>query len=245
MIGSLKRLIKASLPVRYLIHLQALQYRYLEPEISLLARLVDRQKCALDVGAHYGCYTYYFAKLCRHVHAYEPNPELAARLKAWVPPNVAVHQCALSDRNDGATLHVPCVRGAQESGLASLRPLADAERISVETRRLDDASHSNVGFIKIDVEGFERQVIEGGIQLLEREHPTLLVEIEQRHLSEDMSTVIDLIIDLGYEGYFLVGPQLIEIGNFSYDVHQKPYLADVEGGRANTSYINNFFFLAE
>ena len=50
----------------------------------------------------------------------------------------------------------------------------------VQVRRLDDfmgTFPSRVGIIKIDVEGYETNVVRGGLKLIERDHPRLVIEI--------------------------------------------------------------------
>ena len=48
----------------------------------------------------------------------------------------------------------------------------------VKTEKLDDLlMNSNVGFIKIDVEGHEKNVLMGALNLIKRNKPSLLVEI--------------------------------------------------------------------
>ena len=72
---------------------------------------------------------------------------------------------------------------------------------TVETVPLDELGLSDVGFVKIDVEGFELSVIKGATGLLTRERPNVLVEIEQAHTSnEHIDNVFDVLSGLGYRG---------------------------------------------
>ena len=55
------------------------------------------------------------------------------------------------------------------------------ETIRVPLRTLDSYNLSNIGFIKIDVEGHELDVLRGAEVTLRRDQPNLLIEIENRH----------------------------------------------------------------
>ncbi|MGO8126768.1 FkbM family methyltransferase, partial [Rhizobium ruizarguesonis] len=60
----------------------------------------------------------------------------------------------------------------------------NVEEISVPTRRLDSYQFGPLGFIKIDVEGHELKVLKGSQAILNRDHPNLLIEAEDRHRPE-------------------------------------------------------------
>jgi hypothetical protein len=82
-----------------------------------------------------------------------------------------------------------------------------------------NTSFQDVSFIKIDVEGHELSVLEGGVRTIANNRPVLWVEIEQRHLSRPMSDVFEFIKSLGYDGGFYDGTfQPLE--KFRYEIHQ-------------------------
>jgi len=96
-----------------------------------------------------------------------------------------------------------------------------------------------VSFIKIDVEGHELEVLKGGSLLLERERPSLLVEIEQRHLLQPIGVVFDYLQSRGYGGFFLEQRRLRPISEFSVAHHQDVSRVYTE------DYINNFVFVTD
>jgi len=53
--------------------------------------------------------------------------------------------------------------------------------------------------------------------------------------------LFEVIIRMGYQGFFIFDGSLVSINMFSYDKHQKPYLEDVYDKR----YVNNFFFISK
>ena len=56
--------------------------------------------------------------------------------------------------------------------------------VMIETRTLVSFNFTNVGFLKIDVEGFERTVLNGARDHIARARPTILVEMEEGHTGE-------------------------------------------------------------
>jgi FkbM family methyltransferase len=212
-LGALPARIKRRLPPRLRVPAIALKHYWLgESELRILGELAARRRGAVDVGANQGAYTWLLAQLCPRVWAFEPHPELAAILRGWAPRHVEIHECVLSDRAGETELVVPCFRGRPEPGQASAAPWAWVRELPVQQRyrcqaaRLDDIVDEDIGFIKIDVEGLERQVIEGSLGLLQRSQPVLLVEIEQRHQPRPVGELFGLLAGLGYAAsYFWRG----------------------------------------
>lgn len=157
------------------------------------------------LGANRGIYTWRLKKLARAVHAFEPNPELAERLRRAVPGAV-VHPCALSDRDGEADLRVPLVNGIAYDGWATVEPknrlLAvhpdDVRTIRVPLRTLDSFGLEDVGFVKIDVEGHELAVLHGAALTLKRCRPILLLEVEDRHRAHAEAEVKTFLTSLEY-----------------------------------------------
>jgi FkbM family methyltransferase len=134
----------------------------------------------IDIGAHSGVLLREMVRCAprgQHI-AYEPLPELAARLRTEFP-NVDVRNAALSNQAGEATFfHVSA--DPMQSGLR-LRTDADpavATPISVKVERLDDALPEGYvpSLMKIDVEGGERQVIEGAMETISRHAPIVCFE---------------------------------------------------------------------
>ena len=216
-----------------------------EREMRLLPLLCDRDLTSVDVGANAGVYTWHLRRLTRVVHAYEPIPELAACLRSNLPGCV-VHECALSSEVGTALLRIPIYAGSQVGALASLSHDFDGaesiREIEVPMRRLDDEGLDRLGFIKVDAEGHERRVLAGAKEILARDHPTLLVEIEERHAPGAIDGVVGDLAALGYGAYFLGEDGLRPISEFDRDKMQDATMMGADGWATGT-YINNFVFL--
>ena len=76
------------------------------------------------------------------------------------------------------------------------------EKFKITSKKIDDFNFDNeISFIKIDVEGHEIEVIEGGKLTIKKNKPVLLVEIEERHSKKNVHDSIDYINELGYKSY--------------------------------------------
>lgn len=230
------------LPIKF--HYRKLRKR-LEPELFFIGKSIKKGKRAIDVGANEGMYSYLFSQKFDVVEAFEPQStctELLSTYNRHHKQNINIHNVGLSNFCGTSTLRIPVIEKTSPqivSGLATFTPLKGSQQqIEVPVHKLDSYKFEDVSLIKIDVEGHESQVIEGGVETISRENPVILVEIEQRHLEDKpIEKVFEQIVDLGYEGFFL-DQQLHPLSKFSYEQNQKPYLEDIFHQR----YTHNFLF---
>ena len=212
--------------------------RRLEPEIDLIEKITPRRRRCIDVGANVGLYTYRFAQLFQYVESFEPIPSCTRIINSSKLPNVTVHNKALSNQQGQATLNIPATGEPEATCFASLsNQFAEAHTLTVGLRTLDSFEFSDVDLIKIDVEGHELEVLQGGLDTLKRESPTLLIEIEQRHhLALGIEEIFSFIQELGYRGSFLQHGGMKCLSDFDFATHQSA--AD----QRSPEYINNFVF---
>jgi FkbM family methyltransferase len=209
-----------------------------EPEFRLLPFLVDRRRNAVDIGANKGTYTYALARLAKRVWAFEPNPKMFKILQRTAAANVTAAMLALSDRAGRAELRVPRMRKggySNQGGSLSAAKISENYRaVSVAARRLDDLDLSDVGFIKIDVEGFEAEVIAGARQTIRQCRPVMIVELEERYTKVPIEAALKNVLDLGYVGMFLAHGTLRPLEQFDPVAHHRA---------ASDAYVANFVFL--
>ncbi|MCB2106144.1 MAG: FkbM family methyltransferase [Rhodobacteraceae bacterium] len=201
-----------------------------EAEMKLLPDLVARDKIAIDVGANKGVYTHTLAKLCREVRAFEPNPKIYRILTRALPHNAVTYPVALSDTTGTAELIIPAhKRGGFSNQGASLDARKKAAPFgyasaTVETRTLDSYDFRDVGFIKIDVEGFEEAVLRGAAETLRRERPTVLVEMEERHTGRPIERSLTDMAAGGFDVSFVRDGRLTPIRAFDPESdHRRRY----------------------
>lgn len=135
----------------------------------------------LDIGANIGTYSILASGVRRaKTLAFEPDPRTAAHLRENLAVNgleqlVSIHQIALGQEAG----HVDFTTGLDTTNrVLQNEDEAGPPRQRVEQRRLDDVlGDTPANMIKLDVEGYEEQVLRGAAQTLM--HDSLkVVEIE-------------------------------------------------------------------
>jgi FkbM family methyltransferase len=153
-----------------------------------IARWVQPDSIVWDVGGNMGLFCFPAALKARagHVYTFEPDVDLACNLIRSLARNpalnVTVSSVALSDA-DGITSFLIAAHGRARNKLDGAGPWHDdlfvaSEKRSVASLRLDTAAKSFPlpNIIKIDVEGAEMKVLEGGRETIARARPVILVE---------------------------------------------------------------------
>ena len=218
----------------------------LDSEIHYLRKRIPHDKVMIDVGANIGIYSFAFAPLCSSVVAFEPQHSCNEILSSFNSRKIKVFPVALSSRPGSMVLNIPVKRGSVLTGLASFREISGkCHNQNVEVATLDDYGFKDVGFIKIDVEGHEKEVISGGLKTIRSERPFMLIEIEQRYSGEQASEVFQMILNEGYRGGFLLNNVLHPLKDFSFEKYQTSYIEDIEAerySRVKGKYICNFIF---
>jgi len=225
---------------QYLKYRQYLLDEKSEREIHLVGQFIDPSRAALDIGVHLGMYTRHFARFTASVIGFEANPDSASFASQSLRGIATIHWVALSSQNGLDNLRIP-VDGANggEAALGTLSPVNQLGgrrywEVQVPTKRLDDYELPPVGFIKVDVEGHEEAVLNGGENLLMRDRPICMIELEERHNANVIGRVTQHFLNWNYRVVFYNGSRFSDVQEFDVTRHQDP----------NCSlYINNFFFL--
>jgi FkbM family methyltransferase len=199
--------------------------RFGEPEIRLLRYLVDPRRTAIDIGAAEGVYAFYLHRLARRCVAFEPNPSSHSDLKRALP-EIEIHQAAVSATEGDATLRVPVVNGIAYTGWGTIEsknrldelPPHTVEEIRVRTVRPDRMGLGDIGFVKIDVEGHELDVLAGLSELLVKCLPNLLIEIGDPRRGGSLAEVRRRLEPLGYIGFVLDDRGLLRVLTKEIDV---------------------------
>jgi FkbM family methyltransferase len=197
-----------------------------EPVGTAAARALVRPGAVVfDVGAHAGYFSLLFSRRVGApgvVHAFEPVPQTAARLRRNLALNPAlgekieVHEVALSDRDGRVRMNVA---GAANTGASHVVPVVEvddpdrraagvAETVEVECRAGDsiwrELGRPEVSLVKIDVEGHELHVIRGLREVLSAHRCTVLAEVRDRFLrgsGGSRNELFGLISELGFVSY--------------------------------------------
>ena len=149
---------------------------YDPPFWAFLPRIIRPGDHVVDVGANVGLFTVRMASLVARfgrVHAFEPDPELAALIEDnvqanWFNERVEVYRLAVTSATSDLTFHRhQTLRALSAATTKSNSPRSDVadhyENVSVVGRRLDEVLSRDVPLrlVKVDVEGGEADVLDG------------------------------------------------------------------------------------
>jgi FkbM family methyltransferase len=152
-------------------------YFLAEDHLRCWAAAAKGSKVVFDVGANAGIYS--LAALAIQpdatVHAFEPTPEIAARLRETAKLNglrrLYVHEVAVSSENGSATLKRCRGELGTNEGMNFIAPdLGDSGAERVQTVCLDQfCQHhaiDHVDLLKLDIQGHEHSALEGAEHLI-------------------------------------------------------------------------------
>jgi FkbM family methyltransferase len=179
---------------------------YSELELQFLRVLLRFPGLVIEVGANMGALTVplaaELARQGREMLALEPQPvifqQLCANLALNGLMNVKALPYACGTENGAVSFVVPDYLTAGNFGATSMdsTPSDGERRAIVQCVRLDDlVGPADVGVIKINVEGFELNVLKGCVGILERSKPVLYVENGR---VEQSAKLIQWLMDHGY-----------------------------------------------
>lgn len=164
---------------------------YEKGTIQLLRKYLSKGSAFLDIGANIGLMSVIASEYVGEkgvVYAVEANPNTVPILQANIDlndrKNVEVIPVALSDTSGTAVLFE---NWEVNRGGASLISQGTEEKgIEVKVERLDDLFDENtpIRLVKIDVEGFEPQVIRGGMNWFRKQQPVFIIEVSEKREKE-------------------------------------------------------------
>jgi FkbM family methyltransferase len=178
------------------------------------SRVVRPGDTVLDIGANLGLVTFVLSSLVGtrgRVHSFEPIPEMQSlieRALAWNhTENVQLHRMALGAETGQLPLSIP--RGhAGSASFVAARHHPESDVIYVPVRTLSDvmARHEQrpVRLVKIDVEGFEPEVLAGAREFFENSPPDIILfELNDFDGDARESPTVRWLAERGY-GFFSI-----------------------------------------
>lgn len=200
-----------------------------EPHLTDVFNMcIKKTDVVLDCGAHIGYHTLQMSKLAQKVHSFECNPKTYLYLKQNTQhlKNVEINKLGLSDIIGTTTINYcdegntgACGLNDNPMGIPSQFQSIKKE-IKVNLITIDSLQLLRVNFMKIDVEGYERKVINGAIQTIHRCKPIMVIEVWKNHNGEsdiehtktlfsDLLNIYDVIRILNTPDYLFIPKKII------------------------------------
>ena len=191
------------------------QKDWFEDEIRFVRKFLRPGMHAIDIGANYGLYTLSIAKRIGErgkLWAFEPTSSVAECLNESLSANklnnTTLIQAGVSNRSGEAKLSI-----GDNAELNSLLPTGDDSdpHETVKITTLDETSTDHqwqqIDFIKLDAEGEEARIIDGGKRVLEEQSPVILFEL--RHGDNLNLPLVEKLEAVGYRSFYLLPGPLI------------------------------------
>lgn len=137
---------------------------------------MNTYRTAIDVGAHYGSWSRYLARRFSRVISFEPVAETYACCQKNTQDfaNIELHNKAVGDKT--GRVAIGAGKFFVHPGMETITGFGgDIELVTIDSLNIDD-----LDFIKVDVEGFELQVLQGARRTLSRCKPIVLFEENSR-----------------------------------------------------------------
>ena len=202
-----------------------------EPETSRTLRsLFEHATTFVDVGANCGLYSI-LGPLWNpnlQVIAFEPVPAIFEKLKKNLRLNqlesrVQCENIALSSRSGRSTLFLPRHEGRDPETTGTLaaeswQAKKGSPQLDIETVRFDEYEERHplqVDLVKIDVEDFEADVLEGMQTTIRRDRPFIVCEVLPRtHRNQRTREIVEA---LHYQPYWITPNGYVRVSSFDFD----------------------------
>ena len=161
---------------------------------------LNKFKNTIDVGAATGMYASHFAEHSKNVICFEAVPPVYEQLEKIKQKhnNVITHNLAVADFEGVSGFYVDDKR-LSNSGFQNL---VDGQKIEVDTVTIDSLKLVDIGFIKIDVEGVELDVLYGASDTIDEYKPTCMVEVYEKFNKYPVETTFDFFFNRGYRCFY-------------------------------------------
>ena len=186
-----------------------------DPEYAVMRELIGKGDTFVDVGANFGTFSLLASRLVGesgNVIAIEPQPRLVSLIEQSVALSHAGN-CHVVPRACGRAegtqkLLVPVHDSGRAGFFSSFSGAKPHEEMDASVTTLDSVFASlepqrNV-FVKIDVEGSEMDVLDGGVESLTSMHPTIMIEINPwsaKAAGQSATILVGRLRDLGYRSF--------------------------------------------
>ena len=145
---------------------------YQEPVRKRSLIFVNNKKVALDIGANIGLWSRDLCNTFESVIAFEPVESFRKCLKRNVHhAALQIEECALGETD--TTIEMIITPGNTGHSHVDQTTVGSG---SIPMRRLDSLNLQDIGYIKIDCEGYELPIIRGAEDTIKRCRPVMVVE---------------------------------------------------------------------
>jgi len=197
------------------ISIEIKQNKIWEPHLhTIFEKYINKESVVLEGGCHIGTHSVKLSMLSKKLYCFEPLRESNMLLRKNIIinncTNTTVYNEALSDLKGISNFAWVPFYNLGGSGLednpmgipgGDIRTNED-EKYEVKTINIDSLNLDKLNFIKLDVEGYEPKVINGGINTIKKFRPVITLECWSNHFGQtDLNHTKEqfkMLLDLNY-----------------------------------------------
>lgn len=157
---------------------------------DLILKHIPSQNIFLDIGANIGIWSLPFIKKFKKVISYEPSKQNIECIKKNIPNKLNLIEKAAANFNGEADFH----QAGKNCGDGKLCREGISRSYSVSVVKLDDENWQDVDLIKIDVQGWEYEVLLGATNIITSQNPWIIFEV-----NENVDKCCEYLENNGYE----------------------------------------------
>ena len=204
-------------------------------EISFMINYLDKDETFIDIGSNHGNYTLISSCIvgCKTISV-EPVKSTFNRLKMNLNlnkvDNVILRQVGISDR-DGKLMFSNNL--GERNKVIENKTDQSLETVNVITLDKLLSGETDISMIKIDVEGYEKQVLLGGIKSLQNKKLDVIqIELNNsnNYFGYDENETISILEDYGFKPYKYYPPnkELLKLNGKNTDRRDTLFIRDIE-----------------
>jgi FkbM family methyltransferase len=182
-----------------------------EPHIvNFLSNELNSDSVFIDAGCNYGYHSLQASKFCNKVYSFDPQKIMYELFLKTINDNniknISCFNYALGNEDKNIFLtKVDYQTGSFNAGETGV--VYDTNRgEECKMVKLDSIIDNIVSIIKIDVQGYEKFIVEGCVGIIEKYHPHLIIEFENHQLGKfgyNSEQLFSYLKKLGYNLYLL------------------------------------------
>ena len=159
-----------------------------------------------DVGAHVGLWSRPMMHRAntKYIWAFEPNSSVRECyvLNMGGFENYSIYPVALGHKNMKGFLNVE----TDNSGNTNIHPTRSG---NTEIRTLDSFNFEHLDYIKVDVEGFEYNFLQGAVDTLNRCRPFVHLEMKSKNMRNSKDDFYRFMKNIGYSQVMKIGAEVL------------------------------------
>ena len=184
---------------------------YQKEEINIIKEFSSINLSAIDIGSFCGTHSLIMSKYFKHVYSFEPNKISFKRQKQNINinkiKNISLINVSISDKKETANYYFPKNGKLSETSLLNSDLYSEYNQDTTKSITLDSFIYSNnitdIGFVKIDAEYFEKKVLEGSKKAICDNKLSLMIEFNFKSKDSLNYNFLRKIFDSNYKIYSL------------------------------------------